>query len=87
MIRAGMRRGGANAQWLCTTCYYCTVSARGIDQRKSYAVKSIGIETGRRSEQRQPKFYETFCDTVHKFGHQHGPTLMAIYAFRAIRCD
>ena len=48
-----------------------------------YAVKSIGIrDRGVDPNNDSPKFYETFCDTVHKFGRQHEPTLMAIYAFK-----
>ncbi|HHT01785.1 MAG TPA: heterodisulfide reductase [Firmicutes bacterium] len=87
MIRAGMRKEvlGANAQWLCTTCYYCTVRCpRGIEPTEVlYAVKSIGIrDRGVDPNNDSPKFYETFCDTVHKFGRQHEPTLMAIYAFK-----
>ncbi len=73
----------SNTPWLCASCYYCTVRCpAGIKfTDMMYKLKRLAIEHGLDTENASI-LYQSFVDTVDKFGRSAEMYLMRRYHFK-----
>ncbi|RJQ04634.1 MAG: 4Fe-4S dicluster domain-containing protein [Bacillota bacterium] len=83
MIKAGMRDQvlSSDTMWFCASCYYCTVRCpQGINLAEvMYGLRTIATKTARNLS---AAFYQTFADTVRRYGRMHESDLMVRFALR-----
>lgn len=83
MIRTGMRNEvlASETMWYCASCYACTVRCpQGISMAEvMYALRSMAMKTARNLS---TAFYQSFSDTVRRYGRMHESDLMLRFALR-----
>jgi len=83
MIKAGLRDQvlSSDTMWYCASCYACTVRCpQGISLAEvMYALRTIAMKTARNLS---TSFYQTFSDTVRRYGRMHESDLMIRFALR-----
>lgn len=83
MIKAGWRDQvlASDTMWYCASCYTCTVRCpQGINLAEvMYALRTIAMKTARNLS---TSFYQTFTDTVRRYGRMHESDLMIRFALR-----
>jgi len=83
MIKAGLRDQvlASDTMWYCASCYACSVRCpQGISMADvMYALRTIAIKTARNLS---AAFYQTFKDSVRRYGRMHESDLMIRFALR-----
>ncbi|MEW6032431.1 MAG: 4Fe-4S dicluster domain-containing protein [Bacillota bacterium] len=83
MIKTGMRNEvlASDTMWYCASCYACTVRCpQGISMAEvMYALRTIAMKTARNLS---TSFYQSFSDTVRRYGRMHESDLMIRFALR-----
>jgi len=72
--------------WLCSTCYYCTLRCpRGLPLTETIgALKRTAVAEGYLDESASIKFYQSFLDSVRRYGRVRETEMMARY-FMALK--
>jgi heterodisulfide reductase subunit C2 len=67
--------------WLCSSCYYCTLRCpRGLPLTETIgALKRLAIAEGLAVDKKSPLFYQTFLDTVRRYGRVREMEMMTRY--------
>ncbi len=83
MIKAGWRDHvlASDTMWYCASCYACSVRCpQGINLAEvMYGLRTIAMKTARNLS---ASFYQTFSDSVRRYGRMHESDLMIRFALR-----
>ncbi len=83
MVLLGLKEDIFNSKtfWLCSSCYYCTLRCpRGLPLTETIgALKRLAVAEGLAIDKKSPLFYQTFLDTVRRYGRVREMEMMTRY--------